>query len=72
MNVADTPDEARRFLKEKGWTWRQLHDPDRELARSLGATYQPHVILFDADGELVDSFRGGGTADDWDALLEAA
>jgi thioredoxin-related protein len=72
VNVADTPDEARRFLGEKGWTWPQLHDPDRELARSLGATYQPHVILFDAAGELVGSFEGGGTAAEWEALLERA
>ena len=55
-----------------GWTWPQLHDPDRELARSLGATYQPHVILFDAAGELVGSFEGGGTAAEWEALLGRA
>jgi hypothetical protein len=30
------------------------------------------VILFDAEGELVDSFEGGGAAEDWEALLEAA
>jgi hypothetical protein len=69
LNVADTPDEARRFLAEKGWDWPQLHDPERELARSLGATYQPHVLLFDADGAPVGSFEGGGTAADWEALV---
>jgi hypothetical protein len=68
--VADTPDEARAFLAEKGWDWPQIRDPDRALARSLGADYQPHVLLFDAQGEQVGSFEGGGTAADWEALLE--
>jgi hypothetical protein len=69
LNVADTPDEAKRFLAEMGWTWPQIHDPDRTLARSLGADYQPEVVLFDAAGELVASFEGGGTAADWEALV---
>lgn len=72
LNVADTPDEARRFLAEKGWDWPQLQDAERELARSLGATYQPHVFVFDAEGRLAGSFEGGGTAADWEALLERA
>ena len=68
MNVADTPDEARRFLADKGWAWTQIHDPDRTLARSIGADYQPHVILFDAEGEAVGDFKGGGTKADWERL----
>lgn len=71
LNVADTPDEARRFLDEHGWGWPQIHDPNRTLARSLGATYQPHVILFDADGDVSGSFEGGGTPADWEALAAA-
>lgn len=72
LNVADTPDEAKRFLAEQGWAWPQLHDPERALARSLGADYQPHVFAFDADGRLVDELEGGGTAAEWEALLERA
>lgn len=72
LNVADTPDEAKRFLAENDWDWPQLHDPDRALARSLGATYQPHVFAFDAEGRLVGAFEGGGTEADWEALLARA
>jgi hypothetical protein len=39
------------------------------LAKSIGADYQPHVVLFDAAGEPVADFKGGGTAADWEALL---
>jgi hypothetical protein len=70
IDVADTPDEAKRFLADHGWTWPQIHDPERALARSLGADYQPEVFLFDAKGEFVAGYEGGGTEADWEALLE--
>jgi AhpC/TSA family len=70
LTVANTPDEARRFVADKGWDWPQIHDPERALARSLGADYQPEVFLFDARGQLVGHFEGGGTAADWEALLQ--
>jgi hypothetical protein len=69
VNVADTPEEAKRFLAEKGWTWPQIHDPERTLARSLGADYQPEVLVFDERGELLGGFEGGGTDADWERLL---
>jgi len=70
INVADTEDEARGFLDQYGWEWPQLHDPERELARSLGASYQPHFLLYDSEGRFVAELPGGGTAADWEALLD--
>jgi hypothetical protein len=70
LNVADTPADARRFLRRYGWTWPQLRDTGRERARSLGGEYQPYVALIDEEGRLVATFDGGGTHDDWEALLE--
>ena len=46
-----------------------MHDPERERARLLGATYQPHFVLFDADGAIVDSHEGGGDDAIWEAML---
>lgn len=70
INVADTQEEAEAFLAANGWDWPQIHDPERTLARSLGADYQPEVFLFDEEGTLVGNFEGGGTESDWSALLE--
>jgi hypothetical protein len=39
-------------------------------ARSLGAEYQPHVIVVDEEGRIVGSFEGGGEKADWEALAE--
>lgn len=69
INVADTPDEAKAFVKTHGWPWDSLQDPQRALARRLGATYQPHFILIDAEGRVVDSWEGGGDAGVWGAML---
>jgi hypothetical protein len=44
-----------------------LDDEDR--ARSLGADYQPHFILVDANGDSVDTWEGGGDAEVWSGML---
>jgi len=68
LNAADTNDRARAFLKQYGWTWPSISDPQRTLARRFGATYQPAVILIDARGRVVAGFQGRGTPALWNAL----
>jgi hypothetical protein len=68
--VADTVEEAERFLDEHGWEWPQIRDTDRVLAKRLGADYQPYVALVDAQGEIVATLDGGGTEAQWAAMLE--
>lgn len=68
LNVADDRGSARSFVEEHDWTWPSIEDPERERARRLGATYQPHVIVLGPDGEVVDRFEGEGTPADWEAL----
>jgi len=46
-----------------------MQDPARERARKLGATYQPHFVLLDTRGRVVDTWEGGGDADVWEAML---
>ncbi len=46
-----------------------MQDPARERARKLGATYQPHFILLDAEGRVVDTWEGGGDEGIWEAML---
>jgi hypothetical protein len=51
-----------------GWDWPSIQDPAREQAKRFGATYQPHVIVVDADGRIVTSYSGGGDAATWESL----
>ena len=57
------------YVERYGWTWPSVRDPQRRRARSLGAEYQPHVILIDADGGIVDSWQGGGDAEVWERMI---
>jgi hypothetical protein len=41
-------------------------------ARKLGADYQPHVVVVDAEGHIAGSFEGGGDDEAWEALAERA
>ena len=69
LNVADTPDDATSFVDRYDWAWDSMLDPERERARSLGATYQPHFVLLDAAGRIVDTWEGRGDAEIWGAML---
>jgi hypothetical protein len=40
----------------------------RERARTLGADYQPHVIVIDREGRVVTSLEGRGDQASWEAL----
>jgi hypothetical protein len=57
------------FVEEYGWTWPSILDPDRVRARTLGADYQPHFVLVDADGRVVASHDGGADEEIWSGLL---
>ncbi len=56
-------------MDEYEWTWPQIRDAIRERAKRLGATYQPHFILLDDDGRIVDTWEGGGDESIWSAML---
>jgi hypothetical protein len=68
LNAADTPAGARDFVSEFGWEWPSISDPRRELAKTLGADYQPEVIVIDAQGRIVASLEGAGDDEAWEAL----
>jgi hypothetical protein len=66
----DTPAEARTFVERYAWHWPSIRDPARSRARRLGAVYQPHVIVVDAEGRIVAAHEGGGDDRIWEALAE--
>jgi hypothetical protein len=70
INVADTPDEGRAFEERYGWTWPSIQDRGRRQAQSLGAEYQPHVIVVDAEGRIAGSWEGLGDDDAWEGLAD--
>lgn len=57
-------------MERYGWTWPSIRDPERARARTLGADYQPHVIVVDAEGRIAGSLEGRGEAATWEALAD--
>ncbi len=45
-----------------------IRDPARERARRLGPDYQPHFVLIDAEGRIVDAWEGGADAEVWESM----
>lgn len=58
-------------MERYGWTWPSIRDPERARARTLGADYQPHVFVVDAEGRIAGSLEGRGEAATWEALADA-
>jgi hypothetical protein len=61
-------EEGRAFVERYGWDWPSISDPERVRARTLGATYQPHVFVVDAEGRIVASHEGRGDTEIWESL----
>jgi hypothetical protein len=57
------------FVERYGWSWESMQDPERARARRLGADYQPHFVLLDSEGRIVDTWEGGGDPGVWEAML---
>jgi hypothetical protein len=68
LNVVDSPDEARAFVREKGWRWPQIRDPARVLAKRFGVQWQPALIAIDARGRLVGIDQSRSRERGWNRL----
>ncbi|MEQ1828546.1 MAG: redoxin domain-containing protein [Pirellula sp.] len=55
-NLHDSIDDARRYTKEAKLTFPQIHDLDQSIARSLGATRVPEVVVVDRNNNV--RYRG--------------
>ena len=58
-------------MRERGWSWPQIQDPDRKLADKLGQRWQPVVIVIER-GEVVGLLAGGGSDAAWTELAKDA
>jgi peroxiredoxin len=67
---ADSLDHVKRFVREHGWPYPQLHDESQDVARALGAEVTPHVFVLDAEQRL--AYRGAPDADHRDPSQDAA
>lgn len=50
--------KVKPLVDAEGWEYEILLDPNSDLLHALGIQMIPHVLVFDGDGNLVDSHSG--------------
>ena len=58
MGTQDSLELAQSFVQSTGTTFTMLWDPTFESWRQLGISGQPAGMLLDANGAILDSWRG--------------
>lgn len=58
IDVSDTPDGARGFVRKYGWTHSSISDPSGELGARLGLQGLPTTIFVRADGTIAGQVPG--------------
>jgi peroxiredoxin len=66
---ADSLEHMKRFVRDQGWPYPQLHDPSQTVARALGAEVTPHLFVLDGQQRLV--YRGAPDGDHRDPSQNA-
>ena len=70
VDILDTREGAREFMREFGWTYPSVYDPPGAIRDGLGLLGQPWTLLYDASGELVQRWVGPVPPDELNAELE--
>jgi thiol-disulfide isomerase/thioredoxin len=70
IDVLDARPSAQAFVREAGWPYPSLYDPDGAIRDRLGLVGQPVTLLYDAGGTLVGTHVGPITAEQLAAELD--
>jgi cytochrome c biogenesis protein CcmG/thiol:disulfide interchange protein DsbE len=68
VDFTDDRGAAQAFIREHGWRYPNLRDPDGTIGRRYGVEGLPITFVLNPRGEIVDTLRGPQTA----ATLERA
>lgn len=71
VDILDTRESARAFMREFGWTYPSLYDPPAAIRDGLGLLGQPWTLVYDAGGDLVDRWVGPVPPDDLTSRLNS-
>ena len=58
VNLRESPDAARRYWKNGGYTFPTLLDPKAELSKRFDVFTQPTTVFLNADGEIIFKKNG--------------
>lgn len=58
IDILDSREGARDFMKMFGWSWPSLYDAAGDIRDDLGYIGQPITIFYDADGDVAADWAG--------------
>ncbi len=70
IDVLDARPSARAFIRDFGWPYPSVFDPAGRIRDRLGVVGQPVTLLYDAEGDLVETHVGPITAEQLSAELD--
>jgi len=72
IDYTDQTDSAREFIREYGWTFPVLSDPEGIYGAHFAFSGLPTTVAIDAKGRIVETLRGPQTEDDLRRAIAAA
>ena len=63
VDILDDREAARRFIREFGWDYPQIFDPDAEIRDGLGFPGQPITLIYNSAGNITFRWVGAVTED---------
>lgn len=58
IDILDSRESARAFMREVGWTYPSVFDPRGEIRDGLGLLGQPVTLFYDRTGSLIETWVG--------------
>lgn len=70
IDILDSRESARGFMREVGWTYPSVFDPRGEIRDGLGLIGQPVTLFYDRSGALIETWVGPIDRQSLSELLE--
>ncbi len=70
VDILDSRESARAFMREMGWDYPSVFDPPGAIRDGLGLLGQPATLFYDASGTLVETWVGPVDRQSLSELLE--
>lgn len=70
IDILDSRESARGFMREVGWTYPSVFDPRGEIRDGLGLLGQPVTLFYDRSGALIQTWVGPIDRQSLSELLE--
>jgi peroxiredoxin len=72
VDYTDQEEAARSFIRQYGWTFPVLSDPDGVFGARYEFSGLPTTVVLDSRGRIVQTLRGPQTESDFRQALDAA